>query len=189
MLRFKFDPDKAIAALLYISRKLLERHQVKPTVRPDIHRISKILYFADQKHLSKYGRPILGDYFVAMNDGPVPSQIYDMVKAVRGDSYFCSADAYAQYFDVKGYLIYPKQDPDLDQFSESDLQCINESTIENQDLTFDELKAKSHDAAYEKADRNDRISFRRMAEAAGADEAMLNYITTVWQNQNRRYGR
>lgn len=188
MLRFNFEPDKALAALLYISHRLIERSVTNPAVTPDIHRISKILYFADQKHLTKYGRPILGDFFVAMENGPVPSQTYDMIKAVRGDSIFCSAGHYGQYFDVKGYLIHPKQKPDLDELSESDLECIDESTIENQDLSFPELKRKSHDLAYNKADRNDRISFKKMAEVGGADKAMLAYITTVSENQNRSHG-
>lgn len=189
MLKFNFEPDKALAALLYVSHRLMERSVTNPTVTPDIHRISKILYFADQKHLARYGRPILGDFFIAMKDGPVPSETYDMIKSVRGDSTFCPAGDYGQYFDVKGYLIHPKQEPDLDELSESDLKCINESTIENQDLSFDDLKKKSHDLAYDNASRNDRIPFKKMAEAGGADKAMLTYITTVSENQSRSHRR
>ena len=102
MLRFRFEPGKAISALLYVSSRLIERRQQNPVATPDIHRISKVLYFADQKHLTRYGRPIVGDTFIAMENGPVPSQTYDMVKAVRGDSLFCRAASYERFFEVKG---------------------------------------------------------------------------------------
>ena len=34
------------------------------------HKICKILYFADREHLSKYGRSITGDVYIAMTYGP-----------------------------------------------------------------------------------------------------------------------
>jgi uncharacterized phage-associated protein len=189
VLKFNFEPEKALTALLYIAQRLIERSVINPKVTPDIHRISKILYFADQKHLARYGRPILGDFFVAMKDGPVPSETYDLIKSVRGDSIICSAGDYGQYFNVKGFLIYPNQNPDLNELSESDLECINESTMENQDLSFGDLRKKSHDLAYDCADRNDHISFKKMAEVGGADKAMLTYITTISENQSHSHKR
>lgn len=44
------------------------------------YEIVKSLLLADQGHLSKFGRPITFDNYVAMKDGPVPSQAYDMLK-------------------------------------------------------------------------------------------------------------
>jgi uncharacterized phage-associated protein len=44
------------------------------------------MYFADRKHLEKYGRFICGDSYVAMKHGPVPSEIYDILKAVISDT-------------------------------------------------------------------------------------------------------
>ena len=53
-----------------------------------MHKLCKILYFADQRHLSLYGRSITGDTYIAMQYGPVPSNVDDILKAVRGDSFF-----------------------------------------------------------------------------------------------------
>ena len=39
-------------------------------------------------------------------------------------------------------LIDPKESADLNELSESDLACIDESLKENQDLSFTELKKK-----------------------------------------------
>jgi uncharacterized phage-associated protein len=58
------EKDKSIAVILFILNAL--EHS-------DIHKLCKIIYFADQKHLARYGRPITGDWYVAMKDGPVPT--------------------------------------------------------------------------------------------------------------------
>jgi uncharacterized phage-associated protein len=183
MVTFRFDEKKALSAILYISQKLIERHQVSKEAKPDMHRISKILYFADRKHLARYGRPILGDHFVAMKDGPVPSKTYDLMKAIKGESPFCSADKFSDNFEIKGFIVHPQKAPDMDEFSESDIECLNESLRENQDLSFGELKEKSHDWAYKRASANNRISFMAMAKAEGIDKAMASYIETVAKNQ------
>lgn len=96
MLYFKFNEEKALSAILYITKKLMEGG-----IKVGLHKVFKIFYFADQKHLSRYGRPITGDHYIAMEHGPVPSRIYDMVKTVRGDS-LLGTEKYIFYFDVKG---------------------------------------------------------------------------------------
>ena len=181
MIRFRFHEQKAIAALLYITQSLISLK--KPRAKPDLHKIFKILYFADQKHLARYGRPILGDFYIAMDHGPVPSQVYDMVKIVRGETFFQSSRDYDAFFEVRDHYIYPKQEPSMDLFSESDLECINESFRENQFLSFNQLKVKSHDGAYCKAAKDDKISYREMAKQAGANASMLAYIQEVAENE------
>jgi uncharacterized phage-associated protein len=179
---FTFDESKAIATILYISNHLINQQDKR--INTDFHKIFKILYFADQKHLAKYGRPIVGDYYIAMNHGPVPSLIYDILKVVRGDSIFSDEKGYGAIFDVKGHYVYPKQEPDMDEFSESDIECINESMEENKALSFEILKNKSHDRAYCKATKDDKISISEMAKVAGADEGMLSYIRILSENES-----
>ena len=43
-------------------------------------RLLKLLYIADRQMLAKTGRPITGDRVVAMDNGPVLSQTYDLIK-------------------------------------------------------------------------------------------------------------
>ena len=42
-----------------------------------------VLLFADKKHLERYGRFITGDTYSAMENGPVPSFAYDVVKCIK----------------------------------------------------------------------------------------------------------
>jgi len=180
MLSFKFDQNKAITSILYISSKL-----IKEDIKPDFHKIFKILYFAEQRHLAKYGRPIIGDHYIAMEHGPVASRLYDILKIVRGDSISQDTQGFSEVFNVTSHFVHPKKEPDMDEFSDSDLECIDDSISQNKSLGFVELKNKSHDEAYKKAAKDDRISFRRMAKAAGADAAMLAYIITVSDNNDK----
>lgn len=49
----------------------------------------KALWLADTWHLTKYGRPITYDNYVAMEHGPVPSEAFDMLKPdYQGDEHF-----------------------------------------------------------------------------------------------------
>ena len=167
MSKFIFDKEKAISAVLYIIERL---------PKADFHKLSKILYFADQKHLVKYGSPIVGDYYVAMDNGPVPSQIYDMLKSVRGDSLFKSEE-FEKYFKVEGdYIVKPLAKPDMDEFSESNLECLDEAISENKDLSFQVLKKKSHGDAYNCAGLNSTISFIKIAKEGGADNEMIDFL-------------
>ncbi|MGV8096733.1 MAG: Panacea domain-containing protein [Mangrovibacterium sp.] len=175
MIKFKFNKEKTIAALLFIAKHLK---------RADLHKISKILYYADQKHLVKYGTPITGDFYNAMNYGPVPSKTYDILKAVRGDSFF-QTDEFNKYFYVdNSYIVTALVDPDFDEFSESDIECLTESLNENGHLGFHELVKKSHGKAYEKTTKNSTIPIDEIAKEGGANNEMLKYINAIAENSN-----
>lgn len=167
MPKFKFDIDKANSAMIYVCEQL---GQV------DKHKLMKILYYADQKHLVRYGRPITGDIYIAMDYGTVASHSLDIINLnLRQPSIF--------EFPDKNTLT-TKYNADLDQFSESDLECLRESILENKDLTFDELVNKSHGFAYKKAGANKEISIEDIAIEGGANEEMLKYITLLLENQS-----
>lgn len=169
---FKFDESKAMNVFIYIANRL---------GAADIYRIFKILYLADIKHVSKFGRPIIGDVYHALPAGPVPTQLYDDFKIVKGNFFYSlihpqKKARLSQYFDTNGYMVFPKVEPDLDELSKSDVDCIEESIIENKDLTFGQLKTKTHDLAYHNANSNGPISFDDIAKVGGADEEMIHYI-------------
>ena len=117
-----FDKDAALAA---VSSMLLQKWQ-----RPTFHTISKVLYFADKRHLEHYGRFISGDNYVAMKHGPVPSVTYDILKAVRncGHPAFDAAllEEFSRAMDIKSnYHVVPRIEPKLEFLSESDVECLD----------------------------------------------------------------
>lgn len=179
MVRFRFNEEKAVTALLYISSKLIHLKR-----KADFHKVFKILYFADQKHLVRYGRPILGDFYIAMKDGPVPSQVYDILKTVRGDSIFADNRGFGKLIEISNYYMHPKVEPDLENFSETDLECLDESCRENCKMSFKDLREKSHDTAWKNANRDDKISYEEIAKEAGAAGEMLSYIKTLAENES-----
>ncbi|MBE2289012.1 MAG: SocA family protein [Chitinophagaceae bacterium] len=176
-MNFKVNIDAAIEASVYVLNRV-------PSC--DIHKLFKILYFAEKAHLAKYGRPITGDYFVAMKNGPVPSFVYDLVKFVRGDkAYFNIGKDVAKDFQiVNGIYIGTNRAADTDYLAASSIECLEESIEICASLNFDELTELSHDDAWMKSDTNSEMNVLDIASAAGANIGMLSYIQSNMENQN-----
>lgn len=178
VLNFKFNITKALCSIGYILKEINNK--------ADFHKVFKIIYFADKKHLVEYGSPISGDFFIAMENGPVPSNIYDLFKEIRKNVNL-EKNIFNQYFSVEErYTITLKNSPDFSYLSKSDIECLENSIQENKNLSFKKLTDKSHDEAYKKADMNNEINFLEMAKDAGADEKTIKYIMSIAENQSVR---
>ncbi len=177
MASFKFNIEKAKAAILFITQEI---------GHSDMLKIFKILYFAEQKHLAKYGSLILADRYIAMKNGPVPSNIYDYFKGLRdGNFRFPNAEIFYKAFEVYDYhMIKGLEAPDMDCLSKSDVICIQDSIRENRVLDFNQLSEKSHDSAWAKADKDNEIDYFDIAMAGGANEEMMKYINECFEYSN-----
>lgn len=164
-----FDKDVTLNAVLYIIQQM--------GGKVDMHKIFKTLYFADQEHLSKYGRTITGDVYIAMHYGPVPSRTDDIFKAVRGDSYFPAGDLKDYFHFINRYIVTNNKDADLDYLSESDLECLNHSISLCKDLSFEELTNKSHGLAWENTARDRVMAYADILREEGDTEGYVEYIT------------
>lgn len=171
MPRSIFRKDVALQAILYIAQNI---------ERKDIHKICKILYFADREHLSKYGRSITGDVYIAMAYGPVPSKVEDIFKAVRGDSYFsdCASDLKEYFYFKNRYIIEPKKKADLDYLSGTDIECLDNAIALCKDMTFSQLTDLSHDLAWNNTKKDRAISVKDILREAGDDEEYAEYISS-----------
>lgn len=165
-----FRDDVALNAILYVARKMGERK--------DIHKICKILYFADQAHLSRYGRNITGDTYIAMKYGPVPSHIYDLFKAVRN---FSGAEDFKTsyfYFSCSDpYLLIPVKEADLDYLSPSDIECLDEAIDKCRDKDFIALTDFSHGSAWKNTELNHEMTTEDILHEAGAEAEYIAYIS------------
>lgn len=166
-----FKQDVAIQAILYILKKM--------GGTCDIHKCHKILYFADNEHLSKYGRSITGDAYVKMDFGPVPTCIYDLFKAVRGDSYFAS-----QVDNVRNDCFHFVNKKDIVSVAEPDMSYLSESDVELLDKYINQLKEKdfkkvsdaSHGYAWSHTAQNDVISIHDRLKEMGDSEDYIKFI-------------
>jgi uncharacterized phage-associated protein len=121
-IRFRFNPEKLIHALAFFS--------VNGVADLDTMKAAKLLYFADKAHLVRYGRPILGDDYYCMKHGPIPTLSLNMIQAcIAGTDDMDDSGLMADYFDVvpgKYPRLMAKREPDLDVFSDSDLEVLQE---------------------------------------------------------------
>lgn len=69
------DIAKLKAVALYVLDKCGET---------DFIHLFKIIYFAERSLYAKYGQHLVKDSFVAMEHGPVPSNLYDALKLMNG---------------------------------------------------------------------------------------------------------
>lgn len=165
-LRQRFDPRKAIEAILYVASRTA-----------NVYTILKVLYFADKAHLSRYGRFITGDVYVAMRHGPVPSGAYDIIKQARGDGWAALPEPVEQAFQVERNSVRPLRPANMRLLSASDVECLDEAIVQYGNLSFSKLRAISHkEPAYQASDENDRIPVEAIAATLPDSEALLDYL-------------
>jgi uncharacterized phage-associated protein len=158
--------DKIKATILYVL------NEIQDSI--DFLKLFKIVYFANQRHLADYGRPIIDDKFVAMQNGPVLTDTYNKLRKDQFD--------YVERNPEGGYMIFAKELPDMDELSESDIEYLRYSIDENKNLTFGELSKKSHDSAWKQAwdSRGNKNSapmdLIEIARAGGANDEIIDYI-------------
>lgn len=170
-MRANFDRNKALELILYVATR---------TSESGFHRVSKILYFADKEHLDSFGRLITQDNYVAMKHGPVPSDLYDILKLVRDVDGDRVDDRFKPLFDaftVKGrYNIVPLRDADTNLLSDSETQCLDIAIEQYGKMSFQELTEASHDDAWHAADENETIRFEDIVRTCPSASELLAHI-------------
>lgn len=105
--------------------------------------VSKIFFFADKQHLLDWGRPVSGDRYIAMENGPVPSGVYDIIKKNE-----FLADTLLDEFDNRirkqGRRLYPRYPFQECALSRSDIQALEEALSRYSSMSFGALSHLSH---------------------------------------------
>ena len=154
----------------------------------DFYHTFKILYFAEMKHLAKWGSGIVPDKFCALMYGPVPTHLYDAVKELNHPQMTLSEEL-SEVIEFAGEdapnVLLPKREANLNYISKSEIEVLEQSIEENESLTFGQLMRKSHDQAWDEANRRingtNIISPVSMAKVLHADDAILEYIEEQMQ--------
>jgi len=134
-----WDRQKAIETILYLANRVSE---------PTVLRILKLLYLADKLHLSRHGRFILRDRYVAMAFGPVASNTYDLMKE----------PAIGDFVVIDKKEVAPCRDADVIAFSRTDQECLDEIIAVHGRASTERLIDIAHDQVWKDiTDRGKRV--------------------------------
>lgn len=177
--RFKINYEKCIQGMQFLASK-------KPGITQ--YYVGKVFFFADREHLLDWGRPISGDRYVAMEHGPVPSGIYNLVKNDFGmpdelldlmrDRILFESE------HNKIYLFANDEKLDFSALSGSDMEYLADLLTTYGNMSFGKLREISHrDAAYEAAWRNAGMNNEMnphywLAELGDADAVLSSLMDT-----------
>lgn len=131
-LTFRFSLEKFINALAYFAtRGIRDLTKLKAV---------KLLYLADRYHLLRYGRPITGDRYIAMDLGPVPEDAFQLISRLvepaevidsQRDRALERLNVYRGFLHRYNYpVLRARTAPDLDVFSESEIEALSKTVKE-----------------------------------------------------------
>lgn len=174
------DISKIKATVLYIINK---------TGEIDFIKLFKLMYFAQQQYLVKYGRPIVKETFCALTYGPVPSFTYKALQCALGTQQSTNdIDVFISNMNVTNKeginYISSTESPDCDELAVAEQQCLDAVIDKFAILDSKKLSILSHkdiawkDAAVRSKEdpEKDRISLIDIAKSGGADVNTINYI-------------
>ncbi|MGH7214291.1 MAG: Panacea domain-containing protein [Tepidisphaeraceae bacterium] len=113
VIRFQFQPEKAMQAIAYLLHRLGAVEKVK---------LTKLLYYADREHFIRFGFPITGDRQKALPLGPVPSTCLDLL---NGDPLLPS-DRVFDYIHLDDYRVSLRKSPGEQLLSDDDRRTLDD---------------------------------------------------------------
>jgi uncharacterized phage-associated protein len=155
--RFDYDFDKALAALVFLAGH--------PKVTNfDKKKAISLLFLADKAHLVRYGEPIFGEEYDALEYGSVPEKTLDILNAVSGEKVWVKVDKgqvarAAQALKVlriagHEHPVFKPQmpvEPYLMSLSELEFGILERVAQRYGNKTFKQLRDPIHPYAWEKA--------------------------------------
>lgn len=158
LIKFRLNWQKAIEAIVWLACQ-----------RPGIgfFHIVKVLYYADKAHFQRHARPVLGDTYIAMEHGPLPSGVHDLLTKDT----FLDSDLLGRISDAVIVEREPvpsvkaRREPDLGLFSKSDLRCLQEALDQYGSMPLRQLRELTHrERAWVQAPRNGAMDYALMID-------------------------
>lgn len=165
---FECNHDKTLEVMLWIINRA--------GGSVNIYNLLKTVFCADVYHLNRYGRPVTGDAYIAMEYGTVPSFIYSVIKS---DPLALAEFDEVIPIEIDCNNLIAKRQCDIDRLSESDIEALECGFEEYGALSFSEVKKKNHmhEAWRKNYDiaPNSTIPFKDLIE----DTAILHELSSV----------
>ena len=134
----------------------------------------KYLYMLDRRALERWGFPVTNDSYDALENGPVPSRVHDLVV---GDE---QENLWSEYFsrdESADVVRLEKSDPEFGFLSEAEMGLVKEISEEFSGKSNDELRGIFHDLPeYKDPGEGERVRI-------GFEELMENIISDPVQRK------
>ena len=114
---FRFSTQKTIQAVGVLLR--LAKGRIARL------RLLKLLYIADRESLREFRRPIIGSRTVAMRNGPLHSEVYNLIVGEH-----IREPLWSEYIQRDGYEVALSKDPGLSELSAAEVRALTR-TFEN----------------------------------------------------------
>ena len=163
---YKFSTEKAFAAIHWM---------VSQGVPVDLHAALKTCYFADKAHLNEHVQPIFGATYKAMKFGPVPLEIYEMM---RGDGlWLWEVKAEATPWRLNGYHLQrvANDEPDMACFAQSEMQHLEQGFETSTSMNFTSRTAATHGHDWQAANGGTML-YEDMIEDGPKKDELTKYI-------------
>ena len=146
------DEGKLAELILYVA------HQIEDDPTGGATKLNKILYFSEFRYIRTHGRPITGDPYQKLPNGPAPRHL------VRVRDRLLAEDAarltLETYFGRPQHRLVPLRDPDMDLFVSSEVETVNTVVKALWGMSARDASELSHrDKAWQLVEVNEDIPF------------------------------
>lgn len=146
-------------------------------------KLFKILYFAQQDYLVKYGKVLIEDSFMESKYSPVPTYIYKALQIADGKLMKEDFNDFLVGIEVHDKKVYTSAKPDMDYISGADKRCLDAAITKYKDTDPYDLSELTHDSTWKEAmphikdePQKKLITVIDMARTGKASKEMIDYI-------------
>lgn len=128
---------KMVNAIMYFAKNVKFPNKTK---------IFKLLSFLDFDYFGRLGVPVTGQKYIALEKGPVPTELHEDIKAGKCSEYF--------YANIKiipwksglkeGFGFHARKNPDMRVFSPFEIEIMENIVFKYKDLKAEEISEVSH---------------------------------------------
>lgn len=163
---YRFSTEKAFAAIHWM---------VSRGAPVDLHAALKTCYFADKAHLNQHFQPIWGATYRAMKYGPVPIEIYEMMK---GEGlWLWEVRSEETPWRLNGYQLQctANSEPDMTAFAQSEIEQLEQGFNTSINMNFTARTAATHGPDWQAANGG-TMKYEDMIEPSENRDAIVQHI-------------
>lgn len=103
-------------------------------------RLLKLLYIADRRSIKETGFPIIGSKLVAMKDGPLHNEVYDLIKG----NHIREPEWAAHFQNFGGRDVGMRDEPGVDELSDYDVAMLGKVSEDHATMTDWDVAELTH---------------------------------------------